>query len=29
MIKGKRELMTLEEKTHYIKALSKIGFVKG
>ena len=29
MIKGKRELMTLEEKTHYIKELSKIGFVKG
>ena len=29
MIKGKRELMTLEEKTHYIKELSRIGFVKG
>lgn len=29
MMKGKRELMTLEEKTHYIKELSRIGFVKG
>ena len=28
-MKGKRELMTLEEKTHYIKELSRIGFVKG